>query len=39
MARATKKPIPMKSKRSGKKKMILIKKNHEILKRLKDELK
>lgn len=39
MAQAKKKPVPMKSKRSGKKKMILIKKNHKILKRLKDELK
>jgi hypothetical protein len=39
MARSKKKPIAMRSKRSGIKKSILIKKNNEILTKLKKELK
>jgi hypothetical protein len=35
MARAAKKPVAMKSKRSGKKKAIQIKKNNEVIQRLK----
>lgn len=35
MAKAKKKPVAMRSKRSGKKKAIQIKKNNEILQRLK----
>jgi hypothetical protein len=35
MARAKKKPVAMRSKRSGKKKAIQIKKNNEVLQKLK----
>jgi len=38
MAKAKKKPIAMRSKRSGKKKMAQIKKNNEVLQKLKKEL-
>lgn len=38
MARASKKPKPMKSKRSGIKSNLLIKQNNQILKRLAKEL-
>jgi len=37
MAKAPKKPVAMKSKRSGKKKAIQIKKNNEVLQRLKNK--
>jgi hypothetical protein len=37
MARAKKKPVPMKSKRSGKKWAKLVKKNNEILNKLKEK--
>ncbi len=39
MANAKPKPVPMRSRRSGVKKMKLIKKNLEILNRLEKELK
>ena len=37
MANAPKKPVAMRSKRSGKKKAIQIKKNNEVLQRLKNK--
>ena len=37
MAKAPKKPVAMRSKRSGKKKAIQIKKNNEILQKLKNQ--
>ena len=39
MAQAKKKPVPMRSRRSGVKKMKLIKQNLEILNRIEKELK
>lgn len=38
MAKAKKKPVAMRSRKSGKKKSIQIKKNNEILSKLKKEL-
>jgi hypothetical protein len=37
MARAKKKPVSMKSKSSGKKKALQIKKNNEVLQKLKNK--
>ncbi len=37
MAQAKKKPVPMRSRRSGLKKMKLIKQNLEVLKRLEND--
>ena len=38
MAKAPKKPVAMKSKKSGKKTASLIKKNNEVLSKLKNEI-
>jgi hypothetical protein len=38
MAKGKKKPVAMKSKKSGKKRGIIIKQNNEILKKLKNQL-